>query len=283
MSILRATTLLNGKSIPTVGFGTYMISSNKPSSEAAYLACQAGYRHFDTATMYGNERDVAQGIQRFLDETPGVERKDIFYTTKLMHTRSYELLAREIQQCLAQIKDTLGYIDLLLIHLPLAGPTARLETWRAMQEAADRGEAVSLGVLNYGVQHLEQLLAWDGLRIPPVANEIEVLPWCMRQELCAWCLEHRIAVLAYAPLTHDQRINDPAVQTVAARHGVSTAQVLVRWSLQKGYIPLPKTATPHRMATNLDVYLFALSAEELSLLDHPEAYEPSDWECTTCA
>ncbi|CDK28221.1 unnamed protein product [Kuraishia capsulata CBS 1993] len=269
--------LSSGHAFPTVGLGTWEVP-NSATAKVVYEALKTGYRLIDCASLYGNEAECGEGISKWLDE--GNSREDVKYTTKLWNSENgYGNAKRAIKRCLEKVKQ-LGYIDLLLIHSPLEGPKMRLETYKAMQEAVDEGLVKSIGVSNYGIKHIDELLAWDGLKYKPVVNQIEISPWLMRQELADACNERGIEVEAYAPLGHGGKINDPTVTKIAARKNVSGAQVLIRWSMQKKHIPLPKTKTVSRLAGNLDVYSFSLTEEEIRELDHPKAYEPTDWECT---
>ncbi|KAH3902516.1 aldo-keto reductase superfamily protein SCDLUD_000094 [Saccharomycodes ludwigii] len=279
-SIPKKYKLNNGNYIPTVGLGTYYLPQNK-TKQIVYEACKIGYKHFDTAVLYENEKEVGEGISQWLNENPEVhKRESIFYTTKLWNNQcGYNEAKYAIKECLNKVKG-LGYIDLLLIHSPLAGSLLRLETYRAMQEAVEEGIVKNIGVSNYGKHHIEELLNWSDLKIKPVVNQIEISPWLMRQELADYCKSRELIVEAYAPLTHGYKIKHPDVLKVAEECNVTPGQILIRWSLQHGYVPLPKTATLHRLKENLDVYGFELSDEQMLFLDHPNSYDPTDWECT---
>lgn len=278
MPVPKKITLSSGYQIPTIALGTYLIA--KPLN-IVYEALKVGYRHFDSAVLYGNETEVANGIVKWLKEDPeNNKREDVFYTTKLWNSECGYLRAKTaIRNCLNRV-EPLGYIDMILIHSPLAGPELRLETWKALQEAVDEGIVRSIGVSNFGEHHIKQLLEWEGLKYKPVVNQIEILPWVMRTELAKFCQSQGIQVEAYAPFNHGGRFDDPILKKIAKSKGVTPAQVLIRWSLQKGYIPLPKTNTVSRLPSNFDVYSFELSDEEIKQIDRPDAYEPSDWECT---
>lgn len=280
LSVPKSYKLSSGYTIPSVGLGTYELPPNK----TAYLVHQAlevGYRHFDTAVLYGNEYEVGQGIKKWLNENPAENKRgDVFYTTKLWDSQhGYEKAKKAIDHCLQEVED-LGYIDLLLIHSPLGAKKLRLETYEAMQEAVDAGKVRSIGVSNYGFQHIEELLNWEKLKYKPVVNQIEISPWCMRQELADFCKKKGILVEAYAPLTHGTKLKDPDLVKVANEVGCDVGQALIRWSLQKGYIPLPKTQSVSRLASNLDVFSFEWTTDQMDQLDKPYAYEPTDWECT---
>ncbi|CUM65152.1 uncharacterized protein PRCAT00002779001 [Priceomyces carsonii] len=278
---LRLVTLNSGNTIPSIGLGCYNIPNNQ-TSEIVHEAAKQGYRHFDTAVLYGNEHEVGKGISKFLKETPSVKRSDIFYTTKLWNSQcGYGNAKSAIRDCLEKVKD-LGYIDLLLIHSPLCGPQKRLETYKALQESVDEGLVKNIGVSNYGIKHIEQLLEWSELKYPPAVNQIEISPWCMRSELAQWCLSHDIHVEAFSPLTHGSKLAHPPpeIAEICKKYNKNTAQILIKWSLQKGYIPLPKTKTPSRLKGNIDINDFKLTDAEIKAIDKPDAYEPTDWECT---
>ncbi|TID30714.1 hypothetical protein CANINC_000630 [Pichia inconspicua] len=278
MTIGDKVELNDGTKIPFVGLGTWEIYDART---VVREALSIGYRCVDTAVLYGNEKECGEGIQDWIRDDGG-KREDVYYITKLWNNQNgYENAKKAIKECMEKVKH-LGYIDLLLIHSPTQGKRMRLETWRAMQEAVEEGIVKSIGVSNYGIKHIQELLDWDGLKIKPVANEIEVSPWCMRQELCDFTKSKGLQVIAYAPFSHSYRLNDPDAVEIAHKKGVQVAQILIRWSLQKGYIPIPKTQTLFRLPINIDVLGFELSDEEMKKLDHPEVHDPSDWEVTEC-
>lgn len=275
----KSIVLNNGIRIPFMGLGTWGVRN---AAEIVERALDVGYRLIDTAVLYGNEKECGQGIVNWLKKDPANKREDVFYVTKLWNDQNgYDRASSAIDACIDKVSG-LKYIDLLLIHSPTEGPRMRLETWKAMQEAVAAGKVRSIGVSNYGERHLDELLQWEGLKVKPCVNEIEVSPWCMRQELCDYTESKGLKVIAYAPLSHAYRIEDRDAQEIADSKGVSTAQVLIRWSIQKGYIPIPKTKTPSRLAPNLDVLSFNLTESEMNQLDHPEEHDPSDWDVVHC-
>jgi diketogulonate reductase-like aldo/keto reductase len=281
--------LNNGNSIPVIGLGTYMMTESKATT-VVYEACKKGYRHFDTAVLYQNESAVADGITRFIEEESEKTgksfdeiRKSFFYTTKLWNSQcdgSYDKVVRAIDGCMDCI-GKLKYIDLLLIHSPLMGPKHRIQTWKAMQEYG-QDKLKNIGVSNFGAKHLEELLSWDGLKIKPVVNQLEISPWLMRQDLVKFCLGHDIEVEAFSPLTHGENLNNAVITQIAYKHEKTNAQILIKWSIQTGHIPLPKTGTVERLSGNLEVFDFELSEEDIKTISHPDAYQPTDWECTDC-
>ena len=279
MSIPREYKLLSNNTIPTIALGTYDLPRAKTTA-IVEKALDEGYRHFDPAVLYENEYEVARGISNWLKKHSNVKRDEIFYTTKLWNTQfGYDNAKKAIKECVKCVGD-LGYIDLLLMHSPLGGKRLRIETWKALQEAVDEGLVKNIGVSNFGEKHLKDLFEWDGLKYKPVVNQIEISPWCMRQELADYCKSEGLVVEAYAPLTHGYKLQEEGLVKIADELKKSPTQVLIRWSLQHGYVPLPKTKTPTRLRENLEVYDFEIPDEKMKLLDHPEAYEPTDWECT---
>lgn len=194
----------------------------------------------------------------------------------------------------AQIEDTLketnlGYIDLMLIHAPYGGREARKGAWKALLEAQDEGKIRSIGVSNYGVQHLDEMEVYmkeleeergKGKGGVIDVGQWEVHPWLPRGDIVAWCQKRGIVVEAYSPLVRGQRMEDPALQPLVKKYGKTGAQVLVRWSLQKGFVPLPKSVTPSRIAENADVFDFELTEQEMKSLETQE-YSPCAWDPTT--
>jgi len=159
----------------------------------------------------------------------------------------------------------LGFVDLFLIHSPTFGPEGRQRLWTALEDAQSRGLVKSIGVSNFGVKHLQQLK--ESSRIMPAVNQIELHPWCQQREIVEYCKSENIAVQAYCPLVRGEKFKDETLVKISQKHGKSPAHVLLRWSLQKGYIPLPKSDTPSRIESNADVFDFELSEEDMSQLD----------------
>ncbi|KIH86487.1 alcohol dehydrogenase (NADP+) [Sporothrix brasiliensis 5110] len=269
--------LADGHTMPQIQLGLFEMSrAEARASVAAGLA--EGYRGFDCAQMYDNEREAGQALQDGLARH-GLTRADVFYTSKLAeNSTSYDTVRASIRQSVAACG--LGYIDLFLLHSPLGGPAARWTSWRAVEDAIAAGEVRSGGVSNYGPQHVEELLQHSGLRVAPVVNQIESHPFNTRTDIRDACARHGIVVEAYAPLTRGMRIQHPAVTRLAQQHGCTPAQVLVRWSLQHGMVPLPKSVRRSRMAENADVNGFELSAEDMAALDALDEHLVTDWDPT---
>ena len=277
---LKNLTLNSGTVIPHVGLGCYDIPL-RSTKDVVKEALNVGYRLFDSAVLYGNEKEVGEGISEWLAKNPSHSRSEVLYTTKLWNSQcGYQRAKKAINSCLDKVS-ALGYIDLLLIHSPLCGPQERIETWKAMQEAVEEGIVKNIGVSNFGRHHIEQLLQWEGLKIPPCINQIEISPWCMRDALAKWCLQQNIQVEAYAPLTHGYKLTHPppGFKPILSKYDINMGQLLIKWSVQKGYIPLPKTKTVSRLKGNISLD-FEFTEEEMATIDQPGAYEPTDWECT---
>lgn len=280
MKVEKYLKLNSGYNIPTVALGTWQLSRSE-TKLIVYNALRKGYRHFDTAILYENEKEVGEGISKWLKEDPvNNKREDVFYTSKLWTFNNYNQAKNEINKALNAVEANLGYIDLLLLHSPMAGPIGRIEAWKALQEAVATGKVKSIGVSSWGEEHLKQLFDWEGLKIRPAVNQIEISPWIMRQDLAEFCLEEGILVEAYSPLAHGGRLLDSTVVKISKLYDVTPAQVLIRWSLQKGYIPLPKTSKIERLSSNLDVYNFELTDREVQEISHPESHDATDWDVT---
>jgi len=267
--------LNDGRSIPTIGLGVYQSRPGEETYKAVSHALKIGYRHIDTAAIYNNEADVGRAVA-----DSGIPREQIWITTKLW-TRGLDASAAYNAALAAGNESAakLGtYIDLFLLHSPHQ-PSARLDFWRAMQELQRLGVAKSIGVSNFGVHHLRELA--ERALATPAVNQIELHPFLRQDAIEAACAEKGIVVQAYSPLAKAQRLGHPAVKAVAARLGVSAARVLVRWSVQRGYVALPKSVTPARIAENADVFGFVLSTEDMQVLDGLDEHFTTGWDPTT--
>ncbi|KAK9451152.1 NADP-dependent oxidoreductase domain-containing protein [Limtongia smithiae] len=275
LTIASTVKLSSGEVMPRIGYGAY-----RANGSGVYEALKAGYRLVDTAQFYDNEDQCGRAILQFLAET-GTSRASVFYTTKLWQqcTTSYAAAARGIDGSLKRAG--LSYADLFLIHSPPRSRTARLETWRALQDAVKAGKIRSIGVSNYGVHHLQELLDWDGLEVHPAVNQVEVHPWLPRKDIVEFCAANNIVVEAYSPLTRGVRFGDALLADIVTAHGgaITPAQVLIRWSMQKGHVPIPKSSNPDRIRSNIDVFNFALSDAEMAMLDL-DSYAPVTWDPT---
>lgn len=274
-------TLSNGLTIPQVQLGLYMMTGREVTASVPW-ALAAGYRGFDCAQMYRNEREAGRAISSFLADpgqnVAGLGRGDVFYTTKLAsNSDSYETARRSIGRSV-EISG-LGYADLFLLHSPYGGREARLASWRALEDAVMSGEVKMAGVSNYGVKHIEELMA-SNPRVKPVINQIEVHPFNTQTDIREACARHGIAVEAYAPLVRGMRMRHPEVVSLARKYKCSPAQLFVRWSLQHNLITLPKSAQRERLVENADVDWFEISTDDMQRLDGLDENLVTDWDPT---
>ncbi|KAA1476611.1 Aldo/keto reductase [Dentipellis sp. KUC8613] len=255
LSITSTVKLSSGHAMPTVGLG---VALNSDAKDTVPIALAAGYRLIDCAQRYGNEAEVGEGVR-----ASGVPRSDVFVTSKIMSTNAgYESTMTGVEASLKAFG--FDYLDLFLIHDPKCGSELRLATYRALIELRDKGKLKSIGVSNYGVHHLEEIQK-AGLELPAV-NQVETHPFCQQRPIVAWCREHGIAVQAFCPLVRG-RMDDPVIVSIAKKHNRDPAQILVRWSLQHGLVPLPKSSHAARIKSNINVYDFELDKEDMDALD----------------
>lgn len=226
LSLSATRKLANGVHIPLLGLGVYQ-SRGDECTAAVTAALKAGYRHIDCALAYTNEKLVGQAIN-----ASGVARSDVFFTTKLPpKSRGYDATKKAIAESLSNCE--IGYIDLYLIHAPYGNKESRLGQWKAIEEAVISNQIRAAGVSNYGIHHIQELIESEPSIMPQV-NQIELHPWLCRNDLVDYCLKHDIALEAYSPLTRGQKLADSDLVNLAETIGQSSAQVLIRWSLQKG-------------------------------------------------
>jgi diketogulonate reductase-like aldo/keto reductase len=273
LSLSSRVKLNNGLSMPRLGFGVYMISGQQ-CKQAVKLALQAGYRHIDSAKWYANEAECGEAIREFCQET-GTARKDIFYTSKLMHNTSFERAKKDIRKSV----DACGleYIDLYLLHGPYPGKKERLEAWRALEDGVEAGLLKSIGVSNYGERHLKELFERQP-KIKPCVNQIDLHPFMQRSDLVRFCQVHDIVLEAWGPLARAEKWQDPTLKRLASEYNRSAAQILLRWSLQKGFVPLPKSTHAERIKANTEIWDFELSEASMKELDSLEEYLVTDWD-----
>jgi len=252
-------TLNDGHEIPQLGFGVFQIPPDE-TAEAVKVALDAGYRHIDTAEMYGNEQGVADGIA-----AAGLDRADVYITSKLNNTFHEPDAARK---AMAGTLEKLGsdYVDLFLIHWPL--PTLYggdyVSTWNTMIEFQEAGYARSIGVSNFQVAHLERLAAETD--VVPAVNQIELHPYFHNAAVAAYGKEHGIDTEPWSPIAQGRVLGDPVLTEIAAAHGKSTAQVVLRWHIQLGYIVFPKSTTPARIRENFDIFDFELTPADMGAI-----------------
>jgi len=278
MSLTSPIKLNNGVLMPRIHLGVYM-TSGRETSNAVTHALTAGYRAIDSAEWYANEAEVGSSILKYLEQNPSVKREDIWFTTKLKENRGYDETRKKIKESVK--KSGLGYLDLYLLHSPYGGKGRRLECWRAVEDAVEEGEVRAGGVSNYGVKHLQELIDSKPKTIPAV-NQIEVHPFNTRTDITSFCQKHGIVVEAYAPLARAMRMKNPKVVQLSKKYGCTPAQLLVRWSLQHGYVPLPKSVTKERIVANKEVDGFEIDEEGMKILDGCDEYLVTDWDPTDC-
>ena len=249
--------LNDGAAMPRLGLGVYQISAGNRCKAAVAHACAIGYRHIDTASFYGNEADVGRAVR-----ASGLPRPQVFITTKLWNSdQGYASAIKAGEESLARLG--LDHIDLYLIHWP--EPGMRADSWRALIELRRRGVARSIGVSNYTVHHLEELLASSD--VVPAVNQVEFNPFLYQRTLLEFCSAHGIALVAYCPLARAQKLGDPRLKRIAAKHGKRAAQVMIRWILQRGVATIPKSSRLTRIEENADVFDFELDGDDMSRLD----------------
>ena len=257
--------LANGVEIPAVGFGTWQTPDGEVAEIAVLDALKAGYRHIDTAAVYGNEESVGRAVAK-----SGIARKDVFVTTKAWNdVHTYEGAKVALANSLEKLG--LDYVDLYLIHWPNPLATRERweernrEIWRYFEEALEAGLVRSIGVSNFHERHIDSLLATA--KVVPHVNQIHLSPSEMQPEVVAANDKHGILTQAYSPLGTGSILEVPALVEIANKHGKTAAQIAIRWSLQKGYNPLPKSVTTSRIIGNIDVFDFELTHEEVKRIE----------------
>lgn len=265
MSLTDTYTLNNGVKIPVVGFGTWQTPDGNIAESSVLAALKAGYRHIDTAAAYGNQESVGRGIRK-----SGIPRDEIFVTTKLWNKdHGYQAAKQAMDRSLMELG--LDYLDLYLIHWP--NPVdfrdrwqeMNAESWRAMEEAVQAGKIRAIGVSNFHAKHLDELL--KTATIQPTVNQIFLNPSDLQPEVTAYNEAHHILSEAYSPLGTGKIFKVAELQDIAANYGKTVAQVVLRWSLQHGFLPLPKSVHPERIEENAQLFDFELSEADMKVID----------------
>ncbi len=274
MTISPTLTLNNGVKIPRLGLGVFRAHDGMGTREAVNHALSIGYRHIDTAKTYGNEAEVGAGVRDFIDQT-GSHRDEVFVTTKLWNDdQGYDETLHAFDASIAALG--LEHIDLYLMHWPVPG--RRLDSWRAMETIYNEGRCRAIGVSNFTVRHLAELL--DHANVVPAVNQVELHPFCQQRALAAQCAGAKIRLTAYSPLTKGRRLEDPRLIAVAQEIGRTPAQTLIRWVLEKGFVAIPKSADPSRIEENSRVFDFTLTSAQITQLDALEENLHTAWDPT---
>ncbi|WP_430608739.1 aldo/keto reductase [Enterococcus sp. AZ009] len=262
---MNSYTLSNNVTIPELGFGTWQTPDGDVAVASVKKALEVGYRHIDTAQGYKNEASVGQAIKE-----SGIPREELFLTTKLWNANhSYDLVMSSFEESLEKLQT--DYIDLFLIHWPNPvafrdnWQTANAETWRAFEELYQAGKIKAIGVSNFLPHHFEELK--KTATIFPMVNQIFLAPGELQEEVVTYCQEHDVLLEAYSPLGTGKIFDVPEMKALAEKHQKSIAQVALRWSLQHGFLPLPKSVTPSRIEENIHVFDFELSEEDMNTID----------------
>ncbi len=261
------TPLANGAEMPLLGFGTYQLGDEAQTERAVATALEVGYRHIDTASFYENEAAVGRAIR-----SSGIPRDEIFLTTKLWTDdmrRGEDGVLDAFEQSLDRLK--LNYVDLYLMHWPT--PKFYVKSWRTLEQIYEDGRALSIGVSNCTTHHLEKLL--DGGSVVPMVNQVECHPHFVQADLVDFCKDNEIVVTAWSPLNTGDLLKNVELKAIAAAHGKTVAQVILRWHLQHGVAAIPKSSTPKRIAENFDVFDFKLSLVQMDEIDALDTGERS--------
>ncbi|WP_031545319.1 aldo/keto reductase [Salinicoccus luteus] len=249
--------LNNGVEMPRIGLGVYKAENGSQVRDAVLTAIEAGYRHIDTASFYGNEKGVGEAVR--VSEVP---RDSLFITTKVWNDDlGYEETLRAFEVSM----DNLGldYLDLYLIHWPIEGRYT--EAWKALEKLYDEGRVKAIGVSNFHQQHLEDIFAM--CRIKPMLNQLEYHPHLAQKEMHAFCRAHDIQLEAWAPLKRGGLFEEPVIQELVEKHGKTPAQIILRWDIQNGVSTIPKSITPSRIRENIDIFDFELSDADMKKID----------------
>ncbi len=255
------TTLHNGVKMPWFGLGVFKVEEGPELINAVKFAIKHGYRSIDTAAIYENEEGVGQAIHEALKET-NISREDLFVTSKVWNSDlGYESTLAAYETSLKKLG--LDYLDLYLIHWPVEGKYK--EAWRALETLYKEGKVKAIGVSNFQVHHLEDLL--KDAEIKPMINQVEYHPRLTQEKVKAFCQQHNIQMEAWSPLMQGQLLDNPVLQTIADNHGKSIAQVILRWDLQNGVVTIPKSTKEHRIVENAAIFDFELTAEEMQQIN----------------
>jgi len=261
--IAAAATLRNGIKMPWLGLGVLRIAEGEDVEKAVHWALETGYRHIDTATVYGNEAGVGQAIRH-----SGVPRDEIFVTTKVWNTdQGYDDTLTAFQASLDRLQ--MDYVDLYLVHWPVENKFK--ETWRALETIYDSGRARAIGVSNFLVHHLESLL--EETRIVPMVDQVEFHPHLQQLPLQEFCRQHQIQLEAWRPLMKGRVLQLPELVKIGEKYGKNPVQITLRWMIQRRVVTIPKSVHKHRIQSNVDIFDFQLEPEDMAVIDRLDRNE----------
>ncbi|HZG72687.1 MAG TPA: aldo/keto reductase [Chondromyces sp.] len=256
-SISDTILLHNGVKMPYIGLGVYKMEDKNEAVSAIKAAIQNGYRSIDTAALYANEDSVGQAVRE-----SGILREDIFITSKVWNTdQGYDSTLRAFENTMNQL--SFDYLDLYLIHWPVSGKYH--DTWKALERLYDEGTVKAIGVSNFNIHHLEDLMSKSNEK--PVINQIELHPYLNQSELREYCARQNIAVEAWSPIARGRLLDEPVLAHLAQKHGKTPAQIILRWHLQNNVVVIPKSVRAERIAENADLFDFELSLNEMLQID----------------
>ncbi|ULT57684.1 aldo/keto reductase [Neobacillus drentensis] len=257
VNLKDTTTLHNGVKMPWMGLGVFKVKEGEEVVESVKAALKNGYISIDTAAIYGNEEGVGQAIKE-----SGIPREELFITTKLWNSeQGYESTLNAFETSLNKLG--LDYLDLYLIHWP--GKDKFKDTWRAFEKLYKDGRVRAIGVSNFQIHHLEELIS--SAEIKPMVNQVEYHPHLTQKELHAFCRKEGIQLEAWSPLKQGQLLSEPVLVDIAQKYNKSVAQVILRWDLQNEVVTIPKSIKEHRIIENTEVFDFELSQEDMDRID----------------
>ncbi|MCI0766410.1 aldo/keto reductase [Bacillus sp. TL12] len=255
-SLQDCTTLHNGVKMPWFGLGVFKVEDGTQVIDSVKVAIKNGYRSIDTAAVYKNEEGVGQAIREC-----GIPREELFITSKVWNNdQGYESTLQAFETTLQKLG--LEYLDLYLVHWPVKGKYT--ETWKALEKLYKEGRVRAIGVSNFQIHHLQDVL--EIAEMKPMINQVEYHPRLTQEELHSFCKEHTIQLEAWSPLMQGQLLDHPVLQEIATKYNKSTAQIILRWDLQNGVVTIPKSVKEHRIVENASIFDFELSAEDMKAI-----------------
>lgn len=257
--------LSNGVKIPSIGFGTYKSGDDEETAKIIKNALNLGYKMIDTASFYNNEVGIGNGIKE-----SGIDRKDIFIVTKLWNDdHGYDKTIEAFNKSLNNLQ--VDYIDLYLIHWP---NKLNAETWRAFEHLYETGKVKAIGVCNFKVEHLEELK--KTAKIMPMVNQVEIHPFSTKNNIINYCKDNNIKVVAWSPISRGRVLSNELMIDLSQKYKKSIVQIVLRWHMQKGVIPIPKSSNENRIKENIDIFDFEISSEDMKAIDSlDEGYDRS--------